>query len=193
MLKKALLLLIFSSLFSQSAPVHPTGAPKMYEDGDAYEIYSALIPSEWPSRVAKAKSLVILAETTNYEMCLRPDKESEAKVGPAISDFVKQNEKPRLLARKFNVGMPYQLVAAAKLKSVFDRGSWEEFYRQYPQSGGVIEVSAVGFNADKTVAVVYTSHSCGGLCGGGDYHVLQKKDGKWVPLAWSGTVCSWVS
>jgi hypothetical protein len=62
-----------------------------------------------------------------------------------------------------------------------------------PYTGGWIELSAIGFNADKTVAVVYMGHLCGGLCGGGQFHVLQKKDGKWEPLKWQGKRCAWVS
>jgi hypothetical protein len=193
MLKKALLLLVFSSLFSQSAPVRPAETPKPYDDGEAYEIYSAIIPSEWPSSVAKAKTLVIRRETRGYQMCLNPEGESQGRLAPAISDYVKRNEKPMLLQNSFSLDLPYHLLTADELKTIFDAGSWKEFYKQYPDSGGVIELSAVGFNKDKTVAVVYMGHSCGGLCGGGGFHVLQKKDGKWVPLAWKGMSCGWES
>lgn len=193
MLHKTLLLLVFTSLFLQSAPVAPTGAPKPYEDGEAYTVYSAVLPSEWPWRAAHAKSLVIRSETKNYEMCLRPENESEEIVGPAISDYLKQNAKPWLLQQQFSIELPYQLVTAGELKSALDRGGWQGFYTQFPDSGGWIELSAVGFNADKTVAVVYTGHSCGMLCGGGGFHVLGKKDGKWMPLKWKGSSCSWAS
>jgi hypothetical protein len=193
MLKKALLLLIFSSLFSQSAPVRPDDSPKPYEDGEAYAVYAAILPSEWPWRVANAKRLVIRTETENYKMCLQPEKDWERVVGPAISDYQKRNEKPWLLQPNFDIALPYQLVSADELKSAMAQGSWQGFYKQYPESGGFISLSAVGFNADRTVAVVYMGHHCGGLCGGGEFHVLQKKDGKWVPLDWKGTRCIWES
>jgi hypothetical protein len=43
---------------------------------------------------------------------------------------------------------------------------------------GWIDISGVGFNDRNTIAVVYIGHHCGSLCGGGKFHVLQKKDGK---------------
>jgi len=62
-----------------------------------------------------------------------------------------------------------------------------------PGSGGYVEMSAVGFNSDKTLALLYAGHSCGGLCGGGTYHLLKKADGKWTEINWPGTTCTWVS
>jgi hypothetical protein len=192
-LQKVLLLLSISFLFSQGAPVRTASAPKPYVDSEAYEVYSAILPSEWPWRVAHAKSLVIRSETRDYEMCLRPEKESEELVGPAISDYLKVNGKTWLLQQQFGIELPYQLTTDDELKAALGRGGWPGFYTQFPDSGGWIEFSAVGFNADKTVAVVYMGHSCGGLCGGGGFHVLQKKDGKWMPLKWKGSSCFWDS
>jgi hypothetical protein len=74
-----------------------------------------------------------------------------------------------------------------------DDENWDEFYKQYPDSGGFVDLSAVGFNADKTVAIVSKGRWCGSLCGEGAYQVLQKIDGNWIPLKWSGELCSWVS
>ncbi|MEO7157279.1 MAG: hypothetical protein ABI039_06950, partial [Vicinamibacterales bacterium] len=39
-------------------------------------------------------------------------------------------------------------------------------------SGGFMVISAVGFNAARTRAMVYMAHSCGSLCGGGTHHLL---------------------
>ncbi len=193
MLRQVILLLVTTSLLYQSAPVTTDKLPTPYEDADAYEVYSAILPSEWPSQVAHAKTLIVLGTTKKYEMCLHAEKESEEIVGPAISAYVKLNEKPWLLQQKLSIETPYKIIASDEFKSVFKQGDWENFYRQYPDSGGWIELSAVGFNADKTVAVVYMGHSCGGLCGGGSFHVLQKKDGEWVSLDWKGTSCAWSS
>lgn len=126
-------------------------------------------------------------------MCLRPEKESEKTIGEPISQYVKLGETPWLLQQKFITQIPYKLLTADELKSAFEPEGWESFYRRYPDSGGWIELSAVGFNANKTVAVVYMGNHCGGLCGGGKFHVLQKKDGKWIPLDWKGKSCGWES
>ena len=179
-------LLVFSSLPTQII----SGA---YDDADAYEVYAAILPSEWPLRVAHAKQLVIRRETKSYQMCLKPDSEIQAKVGPAIADYVKLNEREWLLQPRLSFASPYQFLGARKFDALMSQGGWVEYYRQYPESGGLIEFSAVGFNIDKTIAVVYMGHSCGMLCGGGTFHVLERMDGKWKPFEWKGSWCSWVS
>lgn len=195
MLKRTLLLLTLLSLLAQMAAASAEDKLKPYEIDEAYQVFSAILPSEWPWRIANAKRLAIRSETSTYEMCLRPEKEYEAIIGPAISDFVKQNQQAYLLQNKFHVEKPYDLIPASEYKSIFRNGlgGWSTFYKKYPDSGGSIELSAVGFNADKTIAVVYMGHSCGGLCGGGGFHVMQKKEEKWVALDWEGTRCHWVS
>lgn len=165
----------------------------LYDDQQAYEIYSAILPSEWPIRDAHTKTLIIQTETKGFEMCLRPDKESEEKLGPAISDYTRLNAKPLLLQRRIDIETPYQLIMAEQLNTKSNAG-WEEFGRRYPDSRGWIELSAVGFNNEKTVAVVYMGHHCGPLCGGGGFHVLKKKAGRWVELKeWKGGSCSWAA
>src|SRR5439155_26124159 len=142
------------------------------------------------------KRLVIQIETTNYppaiielsgQKCLVPAKGEESLWAPVLAALDEINKKPWLLQRKFDDKIPYVLVPKEKISSIFAAKSvdvWADFYKLYPDSGGYIEMSAVGFNADRTYAIVYMGHSCGGLCGGGTYHFLQKKDGKWMPAEW---------
>lgn len=188
-----MLIIVICSIFGVATAQQKT-VPMPYDDADAYEIYSTLIPSEWPVKEAHAKKLVIQSETASYEMCLVPDKEFEPLIGPAISAFKQLNEKPALLQRKFADNISYKLVTSADINSAFDKTySWEKFYKLYPDSAGYTMISQVGFNGNKTVAIAYIGHSCGGLCGGGSFHVLQKKDGKWIPLEWKGISCAWAS
>lgn len=194
MLQQIGVLLLMSCLLPQTVAGTKDETMAPYDDAAAYEVYAAILPTEWPARVAKAKTLVILSATKSYKMCLVPEKESEELIGTAISDYVKLNEKTWLLQQaSFKLGTPPKLISSEELKSIFDRGKWASFYRQYEDSDGLIELSAVGFNSDKTVAVVYMGHSCGALCGGGRFHVLQKKEGKWAPLEWLGESCEWTS
>jgi hypothetical protein len=192
MLKQITALLILPLLLYQGAGSKTDNATP-YAVQEAYDVYSAILPSEWPLRLAHAKTLIIQTETKGFEMCLRPEKEWEEKIGPAISEYVRLNAKPSLLEQRMNIEVSYQLIKADELKSLIQRAGWEGFYQQYKHSGGWIELSAVGFNNDKTVAVVYMGHHCGPLCGGGGFHVLERKAGKWVPLDWQGSSCAWAS
>jgi hypothetical protein len=181
-------LVISSTLVSQST------LPSAYEDPEAYLVYAAILPSEFAVQIAKAKTLIIQSETTGYPMCLRPEKEWEEIIAPAIVQYGAVNSHPWRLQRTFSIDRPYKLLAWDQIHAAFGQsGRWDDFYGQYPDSGGFIQFSAVGFNPDETVAVVYVGHRCGGLCGGGAFQVLQKKDSKWLPLKWKGESCQWSS
>lgn len=179
--------------------------PLPYDDAEAYAVYSAVLFKEWPVREAKAKALVIQLETTGFKSfgtgdigeCLIPPKGEESIYEPVFNSYRDANKEPRVLLPKFTTAIPYRLVAKADFDAFFAKdgigGGWEEFYKKYPNSGGINHMSAVGFNSDRTIAIVYVGHSCGGLCGGGTYHVLKKSDGRWAEIEWHGGSCSWVS
>jgi hypothetical protein len=177
-----LFFLIICAFLGQSASQKKK--QELYDLADAYEVYSAILPSEWPWRVAHAKKLTIRSETVPYTSCLRvgvekrapqpvagatlPSKDEDIDI--AIANYLQLNKEARLLKRAFRIDLPYELTSKDDLS-----------VQQAPDTGGLIEVSAVGFNADKTIAVVYMGHHCGMLCGGGAIHVLVKSQGRWQP------------
>jgi hypothetical protein len=169
-----------------------------YDDAEAYRVYSAILPNEWSWRDAKASTLVIRVETAPFTMCIEPDKESEKIFGSAIKDYEKINKKRWLLQRRFEIEKPYELISSEEIATTFssrlEDGGWGAFYERHPDSGGWIELSAVGFNSSKTIAVPYAGHHCHLLCGGGTFHFLRKADGRWLPLQLKGgRFCSWVT
>ena len=201
-MRKILLLALQISLGAQSVLFGQTDHPAVYEDPAAYEVYSTIL--SWPdaSRMTKSKRLVIRRETLRSQGafidggpylggCLRPDAESAKLIGTAIDDHIRMNKTNWRLLKKFKLQIPYQFMKPPT--AIFNNEDWDKFYRAYRDSAGFVYLSAVGFNADKTVAVVSIGHWCGGLCGEGQYHVLQKKDGRWIPLEWKGDRCSWES
>jgi hypothetical protein len=44
---------------------------------------------------------------------------------------------------------------------------------------GYFVISHVGLNLNKTEALLYVEHFCGGLCGGGNYILMRKVNGAW--------------
>ena len=57
---------------------------------------------------------------------------------------------------------------------------WGGFREAFPQSRGYLILSAVGFNADKTLALVYVEHRCRGLCAAARYYILEKRKAHWT-------------
>ena len=173
------------------------------EDPDAYAVYSVVFTPEPGEKAAKPRRLIIRAETSDYprfssepDGCLEPDAENEARLRPLIDSYRKANKIRSVLQQKFNFPFEYELIPADLIEGFFTKkgpGGWADFFKRFPGSGGYVVMSAVGFNPDKTLALVYAGHACGGLCGGGAYHLLKKADGKWTEIKWPGTTCTWVS
>jgi hypothetical protein len=208
MLRQGFLLVISFLLLSQSIHFGQNNQLPIYKDEVAYEVYSAILSSPEGTRLPKSKNFVIRQETLrNFgafldinppsPICLRPDAESAKIISTTIEDYVKVNKMKWRLQEKFKLEIPYRLITSEMVISIIkpftEKEDWKKFYKQYPDSGGFIDLSAVGFNADKTVAVVSIGYWCGSLCGEGKYYVLQKREGKWIPLEWKGESCSWVS
>ncbi len=177
----AVLVLFVAAAIAQQSATAP------YNLGDAYEVYSVVLPHEESYEFAKG-TLVIQQETmpkAGIESCLTPEAANRFK--DAIADYERVNRKAWILQRQFEIEKNYELVTAETIKVVFKEGSWDAFYKRYPGSGGYLTVSAVGFNENKTLAVVQAGSSCGGLCGRWGFHLLEKMDGKWRPVP--GVTC----
>jgi hypothetical protein len=95
------------------------------------------------------------------------------------------------LQRRFQIEKPHEIVSSDDIGVDFKDGGWEGFHQRYPDSGGYIIMSAVGFNKEKTQAIVYTGSACGGLCGLWRFHLLEKIDGKWKKVP--GVTCAMYS
>jgi len=97
-----------------------------------------------------------------------------------IDAFREVNGQQTNFQRTFHTVVDYELIDSNQLDSVFKNGSWPAFYKRFPGSTGVLGFSRVGFSADGAQALFYVSNSCGGLCGGGSFVVMEKRGGRWV-------------
>lgn len=194
--------LVLATIVPTGVRLQPSPAiSQSLDDPDSYQVYAALLPEEWIVQQAHAKTLVFQEETTTQRGCLPSGTPLETEWLPVLQDFRSANAAPKLLRAGFDIGRPYVVVASADIRATFQltRTSvtlgWDGFYRQYPDSGGgYIMVSAVGFDAPKQRAIVYMAHACGGLCGAGTYHFLEKTAGVWRRARPTGIAnCMWAS
>ena len=179
--------LCWSVIAAGQAPV----AAKAYDVEDAYQIYSLLLPNEESYGFAKG-TLIIQEGTVSNPVslqCVTPEAASRFK--DAIADYKLLSSKQWLLQRRFQTAKPYEIVSSNDITVAFKDGGWDGFYKRYPDSGGYIVMSAVGFNKEITRAIVYTGSSCGGLCGSWRFHLLEKIDGKWKEVP--GVTCAMYS
>jgi len=185
-------LLLLYPLFA----LRPYVTTKPYDVDEAYKVYSAILPT------IGQNPLVIGTETQTPEICLQPlDAQSEKVLRPAIDNYLELNAVPWQLQKHFDINRHYEILAEEELKETFrngmngspSMGGWKTFYERHPDSGGLIELSAVGFNADETITVVFIGYHCGEECRGGEFRTLESKGGKWQLLTGRGlwNHCVW--
>ena len=56
---------------------------------------------------------------------------------------------------------------------------WTEFYRRFPNTNGLISLSAIGYSASGTIGVLMVDVGCGSLCGNGYIVVVKRDRDKW--------------
>jgi len=162
------------------------------EEKDSYEIYSMLLRTELPPQW-KLTRWTIRQETQTFpnyghnhtlRECLQPSQDQESTYLPLIENYVAKNKKKLVLERKFDLP---QYVLIPPPGGIYDSVL-------SLNASVIFHVSAVGFNREGTRALVYVGHNCGSLCGGGGYHFLAKRDGRWqVDQEYHGLSCMWVA
>jgi hypothetical protein len=178
------------------AGVQIPAAQTVIDDPESYVVYAMLIAAEVPASGGKVRQLVVQRETAVNKDCMVSGGALETDWKPVADDFKLQNAHVRFVSPDRDLHRPYSVVPQKDILAFFTRqgGSWPAFYRRFPDSGGYVEVSAVGFARSKTRAMVYVSHYCGGLCGGGSYHLLEKVGGAWREADVPGvSTCMWFS
>lgn len=186
---------MISIAVSQVRPDHNPSAshPQTYGDSDAYGVYSAAIPMDnWYCE--NSKTLLIVQEIPPAEWsigspkgALQGDAEFRKAFAGVFRSFNEANQQKMLLEHRFTFQKPYRLVSKDELDAAFRNvpqnaisDGWEGFRDSFPDSSGYLILSGVGFNADKTIAVVYIEHRCGNMCSQAQYYILKKVDGQWV-------------
>jgi hypothetical protein len=118
---------------------------------------------------------MIVQETRAFNLCLRPARDQERVYRSLIEDYSLKNSKPYLLDRKFNLP-DYTLVTPAE----WQRSTRDRIFAVF---------SAVGFNQDRTRAVV-----CYWLRSEGTCSVLIREGSTWrLDRDWHGNGCAWAA
>jgi len=60
------------------------------------------------------------------------------------------------------------------------RAGWGEFHKRYGQDAEILWLSRVGFNSDRTLALLHVSGGIDRMAGGGELYLFERKEGKWV-------------
>jgi hypothetical protein len=196
MLKRALVLILvlLAALITvlviraRRAEAAAMRAPDIYNVAEAYEVYSEIIPDERSIDNANGK-IVVQQETESNPFIGSPDTCFDADVvteyREAFDGYRQANSQRWTLRPAMQFDRSFEMITKKEIDNFFRVGppGWQHFYQHHPNSGGYVEVSAIGFNREHTVALVYVGNSCGGQCGDWTYHLLQRdRHGKWTAL-----------
>ena len=151
-------------------------------DSEEYRVYSTIINS-W---VDESKLLFILDRTSDsyspHDLLQAYQQQREPHLSKVtLLDFKRKNAQAREISQDLDLHFPYKLLNRDAVEEIFKEGcsGWCKFLERYPEAGGYISISRVGFNQMGTQALVYIAYGCGGLCGSGGYMVLAKENGLW--------------
>jgi hypothetical protein len=164
------------------AVIQASPVPRPLMDNDAYAVYAVALATVRPERRVPPAPLIIQSETEHWDPpnCFpEPIKPEWREV---LEDYRRQNAKRRIIEPRLQIDLPHQLLSKDALRAFLPedkRGSMELFDRTYPGAGGYLTLSAVGFSADRSRAMLYVSHFCGGLCGSGWFSFFEKINGRW--------------
>ncbi|MGD9904564.1 MAG: hypothetical protein AB7U83_13955 [Vicinamibacterales bacterium] len=144
----------------------------------AYDVYRAVLGTRTPGR---GEALVVLDETTTFASC-------SARIGGGVGDewrsalehYHAENSRPERLDPGQWLGLSTVFINRARFEALLSpmRG-WQDFHAEYP-GGVLLTLSAVGFDPDRTRAVVQIGTQCGLLCGEWRDYYLVGQGGSWT-------------
>lgn len=159
--------------------------------GDDYAVYAALIAGlghpEDPEEAWQGKQILVVDHTagpgdtkSHWGTWGFRSKSKAAPSHDTLVNFERKGRSSCVLKPEFSDAAPYKLITQQELADAFKEGGWENFYRRYPEAGGVWTLSRPGYNSARSEAVLSVSHGCGLLCGTGHLYFLAKQNNEWV-------------
>jgi len=155
-------------------------APRKVEE-ESYVVYSAYLCKNFAS-----DPLIAVSDKTGRWSDLRRFRFHLHKLQSSqtltATNFLLRNALRRTLKRRFGLPQRYELLPAGNLEG-------KGLASVLPEAYGHVELSSGGFNRDMSQALFYIDHFCG-LCGGGRYVLMEKRNGSWNVVAEAWT---WIS
>jgi len=103
-------------------------------------------------------------------------------IPPDVRTDFKEKNKSSCLIKPF-AGIPnLHFVSKHEHDLMFRKDStgWSGFHKKYGKEAEILLLSRVGFNPEKTLALLHASSGMGGMAGGGTLYLFERKNGKWV-------------
>ncbi len=174
--------MVLAMIFVSACMAQEISSPKVLvsgPDGDEYKAYSDLINSRY---IGDDVSLIVLEDQTNAES-------NDINIGMSgvdretIEDYQAKNKRAFSLERLFNLKADYELISDGEYQDLFEpdpESGWDIFYSIYPESQGILTLSRIGFNENRTQALVHARNQAGPTTEEDYYYLLEKNGASWV-------------
>ncbi len=165
-----------------------------------YEIYSLILDERFPDVKFSNIEFTVRQETLLWaiipmksEINLNSTFERLISLADADTsvfiDYISKNERIHNLdSNKFKVaGKVVILISPEELEDYFDDWfHWDWFYDKYPDSDGLIVFTRIGYNSDKSQAIVGFEDVGGGRNGEGYFvYITKNNDNEWEIILWN--------
>jgi len=181
---------------------HPKGVNPVDPGTSDLAVYRAVLDSMFvPHPSSEIRQLVVLDSTTPrtpYETLASFVAEFAGLPGvdtATVQNFEERSRQRRSLSALTHLDFAIPVTLAdRKTLIALPRTSaalyWSEFYKVYPESSGLIELSGIGYNAARDLAILTVDTGCGELCGSGMLVVVRRLAGVWKIATIKVTVVS---
>lgn len=175
-------------IVSACVPHASTGSSDPYSSD--LEVYRAVLDSMFTPRAQSRFSRIAVVDSTQVfkrenSVALIQSLIEVPGVDSAVArDFAARSYQAHSLKglSSLRLRMPVLLLdrrALALLPRADPEKYWTEFYQRFPDTNGLISLSAIGYSADGNLGVLMVDVGCGGLCGNGYIVVAKRESGKW--------------
>jgi hypothetical protein len=170
----------------------PADESTTVKDADEYAVWSTVLAKKYADGRYTYTKLVI-RDRTAIDLLKRLSQNSEHD-SEEFLDLKDKNKAQSVIENKFSVKLPCILMTREAESKLFDstpsqpkdkafiekmHRSWDQFYEEYPGAQGILTMSRVGFNSDKSEAVVYIQNAATFMVSSGKLFFLTKKNGSW--------------
>jgi len=197
--KLVILSLIISSIFLNSCKKDSDNQRPEFklEQADSmtdedYEIYSLVIDSLY------SNSTIILHQQTSqvdeYFYSFNSFIDINSNIDSSlVDDFLLQNDSVYNFIDNFNcLDNEVVLISTSEIEYIFNgqdiNNNWDEFYNVYPNSEGLVKLTRIGYNQNRTQAIFGLGNQYASLGGEGCLIYLEKINNNWtivnVSLTW---------
>jgi hypothetical protein len=161
-------------------------------DSEAHLIYATVVPEMWASTSSPQDPIVLQQETTDVSVMgvsacgsWLPRRKDPEWV-EIWKNFLQENARRKVLPLALPISQPYRLITLAEIAQINARLGLQVPGDQ-PDDPPYVAVSAIGFNSDKTKAIVYVR-----VRNRGHWSGMERRDGKWI-TAPDSEICTWIA